>query len=99
MSIKQEIQRNRAWFKRIIMGSVGTVHIRNKRYFSELEIKIVEEIQDKLKQLISIHDSTNRNAFGLNSPIVRCRCRKKATIKNIYTGEWLCKKCNESMIP
>jgi hypothetical protein len=63
---KQRLQRIRSWFKfRLIGIKCFDVAKENRELFDEVELKLCQEIQVRIEELIRIHDGISENK-GLN---------------------------------
>ena len=72
MSSKQQLQRDRAYFKFIVSGINRPI---NKTSLTKFELEAWNTILDKIELLVKNHDNCSRE-FGLRVPEHKCWCGK-----------------------
>ena len=92
MTPKQKLQKDRAWFKFVLIGIPKPINLESLNEWEQLTWKQIIELRNILIKEFDI----NSKDLGLNIPEHRCWCGKPAKVQVDYYNngklEWVCKK-------
>ena len=95
MSTKQQLQRNRAYFKFVLSGLNKPIVLES---LSPLERTRYARLLEARDEILNDFDITSKS-MGLNVPEHKCWCGKKATVQKLETNIpgmqdliWVCNK-------
>lgn len=88
MTSKQNLQKNRAWFKFVISGLPRPIDMNS---LTDWEKETWNQIKALSKLLIDEFDN-NSKELGLKVPEHKCWCGREGKYNSTINGEYVCKK-------